>query len=144
MITQTATKSIDGILKDDQKIGAAALVKNLQMLQGLRIPFQTYSDLKLTDEQKTKLTTLAADVQKDRTAKLQEAATAQQAGDTDKAQQIRQGMFGNGQPDEKGLAVLTAEQKDVITKYVKANPPRQGGRPGAFGPGAGAARQPQP
>ena len=141
-ITQTATKEIDGILKDDQKPGATALVKNLQLLQSLRIPFQTYSDLKITDEQKTKLTALAADSQKDRTAKMQEMQAARQAGDNEKAQQIMQSMFGNGQPDEKTLAVLTADQKEVITKYVKANPPRQGGRPGAFGPGAGAAPQP--
>ena len=137
-----ATLSYFVTLKDDQKTGATALVKNLQLLQSLRIPFQTYSDLKITDEQKTKLTALAADVQKDRTAKMQEMQAARQAGDNEKAQQIMQSMFGNGQPDEKTLAVLTADQKEVITKYVKANPPRQGGRPGGFGPGAGAAPQP--
>ena len=68
---------------------------------------------------------------------------AQAAGDNDKAQEIRTAMrasFGNGQPDEKGLAILTPDQKELVTKYIKDHP--QQGRPGGFGPGANRAPQP--
>jgi len=137
---QKSSKDIDAILKDDQKTEATALVKDLQMLQVLRIPYQTLDDLKLTSEQKTKLMAIAADVTKERTAKQQEIQAARQANDNAKAQELQQAFFaslGAGKPDEKALAVLTADQKDVIDKWQKANPQRGGGR--RFGPGAGAA-----
>jgi hypothetical protein len=52
-------------------------------------------------------------------------------------------MRGNGQPDEKALAVLTADQKELVTKYIKEHPQQgPGGR--RFGPGAGAAAAPPP
>ena len=130
------TKEIEDILKD-QKADAATLIKNLQTLQSLRIPIQTYSDLKLTAEEKTKLTALGADVAKDMAAKQQELQAARQAQDQAKMQEILQSMRGGGGPNEKALAVLTTEQKDLVTKYIKDHPPVQGRRPG-FGPGAGA------
>jgi len=136
---QKSAKDIDAILKDDQKTQATAMVKNLQMLQTLRIPYQTLDDLKLTDEQKTKLAAIAADVTKERTAKQAEIRAAQQSGDTAKAQELQQAFFASafgGKPDEKAMAVLTADQKDVIDKWQKANPQRGGGR---RRPGAGAA-----
>ncbi len=140
-ISQQATKDINAVLKDEQKTDATVLVKNLQMLRGLRIPIETYSDLKLTGEQKTKLLALATDAAKDRAAKQAEIRAALDAGDAAKAQELQRALFtgfGNGQPDEKTMAVLTADQKDVLAKYAKANPPR-GRRPGGFGPGAGTA-----
>jgi len=143
-INQKAAKDIDGTLKDDQKTEAAALLKNLTALQSLRIPIGTYSDLKLTADQKTKLAAASADVAKDRAAKLQELQAARQAGDQAKMQELMQGMRGNGQPDEKGLAILTADQKDLVTKYIKDHPQQNGRRPGGFGPGAGAGAAPPP
>jgi hypothetical protein len=144
-INQQAAKDIDAVLKGDQKTDAAALVKNLQALQAARIPMQTYSDLKLTAEQKTKLVDLSAEITKDRTAKQEEIAAARQAGDQAKAQELQRAMFGNGQPDEKGLAILTADQKDLVTKYIKDHPQQAGGRrPGGFGPGAGAGNAAPP
>jgi hypothetical protein len=143
-LSTQATKDIETVLKDDQKTDATALLKNLQALQTLRIPYQTYSDLKLTGEQRTKLTAMAADATKDRAAKRAELQAAQQAGDQAKVQEIIQSMGGfGGPPDEKTMAVLTADQKDVVTKYIKDHPAR-GRRPG-FGPGAAANnRAPQP
>ena len=40
--------------------------------------------------------------------------------------------------------ILTADQKETITKYIKANPRGQGPGGRRFGPGAGAAAAPQP
>lgn len=139
-INRTANKEIEAVLKDDQKADAAALVKNLQTLQTLRIPYQTYSDLKLTAEQKTKLGTMAADAAKEQAARMQEIQEARQAGDQNKLQELMQAMRGNGQPDEKTLAVLTADQKEIVTKYIKDNP-RPGGRRGGAGAGANANLQ---
>jgi hypothetical protein len=136
-ISQKGVKDIEAILKDDQKAAAPGLLKDLTTLQTLRIPIQTYSDLKLTSEQKTKLNAVSADIAKDRAAKQQELQTAAQAGDQAKVQEIRQSMFGNGQPNEKALAVLTSDQKDLVTKYIKDHPAGQGGGR-RFGPGAGA------
>ncbi len=146
-INKTATKEIEAALKDDQKADAVVLLKNLQTLQTLRIPYQTYSDLKLTDDEKTKLGALAADAAKDRAAKMQEMQAARQAGDQEKMQQLMQSLRGTGQPDDKAMAALTADQKDLVTKYIKDHP--QGRRPGGFGPGGGAraggnAPPPQP
>ena len=138
-LNQSATKEIEAILKD-KKADADTLVKSLSTLQTLRIPIQTYSDLKLTSDEKTKLVALAADVAKDRAAKMQEMQTARQAGDQAKVQELMAAFRPNGQPDEKALAALTADQKDLITKYIKDHPAPQGGpRRGGFGPGAGAA-----
>jgi len=139
-INDKTTKDIDAILKDDQKAQSVALVKNLQSLVTLRVPLQTYSDLKLTADQKTKLAAAAAEVAKDRTAKQAEVAAARQAGDQAKAQELQRAMFGNGQPDDKALAILTADQKEIVTKYIKDNPQR-GRRPGGRRPGANAAPQ---
>ena len=138
-INQKAAKDIEAVLKDDQKAEAPALLKLLSTLQALRIPVQTYSDLKLTAEQKTKLTALGAAVAKDRATKIQEMTAARQAGDQAKMQEIMQAMRGTGQPNEKGLEVLTADQKELVTKYIKEHPQQGGRRPGGFGPGAGAA-----
>jgi hypothetical protein len=141
-IQQKAAKDAEAVLKDDQKTDATALLKNLQALQAVRIPYQTYGDLKLTAEQKTKLAALAADITKDRAAKQKELVEAQQAGDQAKVREIFTAMRGNGQPDEKATAILTADQKEVVTKYIKDHPaPAGGGR--RFGPGAGGAPPPQ-
>ena len=142
-LNQAATKDIQAALKDDQKTDAVALIKSLQTLQRLRVPYQTYSDLKLTSEQKTKLTALAADVAKDMAAKQQEFTAARDAGDQAKMQELMAAMRPTGQPDAKTLAVLTAEQKELIEKYVKDHPQgRRPGGPGGFGPGANRAPQP--
>lgn len=135
-INKKANTDIEAVLKDDQKADAPVLLKNLQTLQTVRIPMATYSDLKLTTEQKTKLAAVAADVAKDRAAKMQEFNAARQAGDQAKLQELAQAMRGNGQPDEKALAALTADQKDLVTKYIKDHPQQGGRRPGGFGPGA--------
>jgi hypothetical protein len=138
-IQQKGAKDAEAILKDDQKPAATALLKDLTALQSVRIPIATYSDLKLTADQKTKLAAVSADITKDRAAKMQEMQAARQAGDQAKMQEIMQSMRGNGQPDEKALAVLTADQKDFVTKYIKDHPAGPGGPGGRrFGPGAGA------
>ncbi|HLJ54308.1 MAG TPA: hypothetical protein VKT77_04660 [Chthonomonadaceae bacterium] len=130
-LSTAAQKDVDAILNTDQKTTATALVKDLTSLNSVGIPWQTYSDLKLTGEQKTKIAAISADVMKERQQKMADLQAARQAGDNQKAQEIMQSMFGNGQPNEKALAVLTADQKDLVTKYVKEHPQRP------FGPGGG-------
>ena len=136
-VNQKAAKDSEAVLKDDQKADATALLKTLTVVQGLRLPIGAYCDLKLTAEQKTKLAALAAESAKDRAAKMQEVQAARDANDQAKVQELMTAMRGSfgGAVDEKTLAVLTAEQKDVVTKYVKEHPPRNR-RPGGGAPGA--------
>jgi len=137
-LNQTAVKEITAVLTDDQKTSSTALLKDLQTLQALSLPYQTYSDLKLTSEQKTKLAALAADVIKSRQDLQQEIRAAAQAQDQAKMQELFGKMRGTGKPDEKTLAVLTDSQKATVDKYVKDHPAPANRRPGGFGPGAGA------
>jgi len=132
-INQQTTKDIEAALTDDQKTQSKGLIKDLQSLRSVGIPIETYGDLKLTDDEKKKITALATDIDKDRTQKIQDAQAARQAGDQAKAQEIMQSLRGTGGPNEKALAVLTDTQKETVTKYIKDHP--QGRRPGGARPG---------
>jgi hypothetical protein len=135
-INESATKDIEATLSDSQKKQLPGMLKSLQNLMTLGIPIQVKSDLKLTDAQSKKLEALAAQVQKERQAKMQEMQAAFQSGDREKAREIMQSMGGRfGQPNDKAMALLNANQQGIVKKWIKDNPPRPGGfgRPG--GPG---------
>jgi len=123
-ITMKATTDIQAVLTDDQKTKSGPLLKKLTAVQSVGIPIGVYGDLKLTDDQVTKLTDVSAEVTKERTQKLADAQAAQQAGDTAKAQEIRQSMRTTG-PNEKAMAILTDAQKEAVTKYIKDHPAPQ-------------------
>jgi hypothetical protein len=123
-INTKATADIQAVLTDDQKAKAAPLLKKLSAVQAVGIPAGVYGELKLTDDQVTKLTELSAEVTKERTQKLADAQAARQAGDTAKAQEIQASLRTTG-PNEKAMAILTDAQKASVTKYIKDHPAPQ-------------------
>jgi len=123
-INTKATADINAILTDDQKTKSGPLLKKLGSLQAVGIPAGVYGELKLTDDQVTKLTAVSDEVTKDRTQKLADATAAQQAGDTAKAQEIRQSLRTTG-PNEKAMAILTDAQKASVQKWIKDHPAPQ-------------------
>lgn len=135
-INQQAVKDIEEVLTPDQKKQEPDLIKNLSALRSTGIPMPTYGDLKLTDEQRTKLAALAGDIDKDRAQKMKDMQEARQAGDQAKVTEIQQSLRGGNTPNEKALALLTDSQKETITKYQKDHPARagRGGRQGAAPP----------
>jgi hypothetical protein len=123
-INTKATADIQAILTDDQKTKSGPLLKKLGTLQSVGIPAGVYGELKLTDDQVTKLTDLSTEVNKDRAQKQADAAAARQAGDTAKAQEIQASLRTAG-PNEKAMAILTDAQKDAVNKYIKDHPAPQ-------------------
>jgi hypothetical protein len=125
-----AETEILALLSDDQKKALPDTLKTLQTLQTLGIPIQVREELKLTDEQMKGLTERAAVVQKDRQAKMKEMQEAMANQDREKLQELAQAMRGNGGPDAKAQAILTADQKAIVEKYIKDHPRPQGRRGG--------------
>jgi Asp-tRNA(Asn)/Glu-tRNA(Gln) amidotransferase A subunit family amidase len=125
-----AETEIMALLSDDQKKALPEVLKALQLLRTVGIPVQLNSDLKLTADQKKALTEVAAAIQKDRTAKMKEMQEARQNQDQDKLRELMQSMRGNGGVNPKAMAILTAEQKAMVEKYIKDHPQPQGGRRG--------------
>ena len=135
-LDQQAAADIKAVLTDTQKSALPALLKTLDDLRFVGIPAETYGDLKLTDDQKTKIAALVQ--------------TAQQAGRTamDAARQsgdfstVRQTLStSHTQAVQQAMALLTTAQKAVVTAYKAAHPqPGPGGfgpPPGGFGPPPG-------
>jgi hypothetical protein len=126
-INTKATADINAVLTDDQKTKSGPLLKKLSAVQSVGIPVGVYGELKLTDDQVTKLTELSAEVTKERTQKLADAQAARQAGDTAKAQEIQASLRTTG-PNEKAKAILTDAQKASVEKWMKDHPAPQGRR----------------
>lgn len=125
--SKKAETDILALLNDDQKKAVPDTIKALQMLRTLGLPIALRSELKLTEEQKKSLGELAATVQKERDARTKEIQEAMRNQDMERVRELAQGMRGNGEPSAKALALLTDEQKALVTKYLKDNPQPQGG-----------------
>ncbi|MBB6049538.1 hypothetical protein [Armatimonas rosea] len=128
--SKKAETEILALLTDDQKKALPEVLKALQLLRTVGIPVQLSSALMLTDVQKKSLAEVAAAVQKDREAKMKEMQEARQNQDQDKMRELMQAMRGNGGVNPKALAILTAEQKAMVEKYIKDHPQPQGRRGG--------------
>ncbi|MCW3055707.1 MAG: hypothetical protein JWN14_4877 [Chthonomonadales bacterium] len=136
-----ADTDIKAVLTEDQTKLIPDMNKELGSYTAVNIPVGVLPDLKLTADQKTKITTIAADSQKEMQAKFQEAQA--NGGQVDQAamQEMRKAS------SDKVTAVLTDTQKTTLADYRKAHPtPQFGGRGGAGGGrragGAGAAPPP--
>lgn len=117
---QTANKEITAVLTDDQKWKVEGVVREFGSYQQLGIPLQVVGELKLTDAQKTKVKSVAEEMQ----MKAHELRAGGGKPDRHAMQQMRQGYA------VKAMAILTAEQKAAIEKWRQANPmPTPGGNP---------------
>jgi Spy/CpxP family protein refolding chaperone len=121
---------IMAVLTATQKQALPGLLKELDTLRGAGIPAETYGDLKLTADQKTRL---AAVARKSQQQMRQDMDKARQGNDfaamRDTMQQSRQ------KTREQVMSILTAEQHKVLEQFRKDHP-RPQGRDG-FGPPPG-------
>ena len=103
------------------------LIADLKVLQGVNLPLEAVTELKLTAEQKKKLGERAKATQS-------KAREMQQAGDREGAMALRSSVAENVK------TILTAEQNKVVEKYPA---PRFGGGQGG-GRGQGRPGGPPP
>ncbi len=129
-LSQTATASIEGVLKSSQKAKLPGLLKEFQALREARIPLEVASDLKLTPDQAKRIEAVSDEQQKKMQAMFQGAA---RGGDRNAMRASFQAMRQENQ--QKIDAILTADQKAAIKKYEDAHP-----RPGRGGGGPGGGR----
>ena len=128
---------IEAVLTDDQKKALPAFLKDVQTFQTAQLPLALVGDLKLTDDQKTKMAAVVTQIQKIAQEKRQEAM------DNQDFQSLREILTQTQTAlKDKTRALLTADQKAMVEKYEKENPNQgfggRGGRGGAPGaPGAG-------
>jgi hypothetical protein len=130
--TTKADTDLKAVLTEDQTKMLVDMNRELQGYRSVGIPPEVLDELKLTSDQKTKITTISADSQKETRAKMQEA---QNGGDRQALMQAVQEM--NKASREKALAVLDLSQKNKLEAYVKAHPQGRGG----FGGAGGGRRQ---
>ena len=138
-MNKSSDKKVTDALTPDQQKLLPSLLKDVQTLNSVGIPSATMADLKLTDDQKKKLTAIAETSQKAMTAKVEKASQNQDF------QAIGQIVTTSRKATkDKALAVLTDDQKKTIAKYEKDHP-QQPGRFGGFGGGGRpAGGQPPP
>jgi Spy/CpxP family protein refolding chaperone len=122
--TQTTNK-IESLLTPAQKQALPALLKDIQTLNAAGIPAELFGTLKLTAEQKNKISVIIKQEQDGMREKLQ--GGRQQGGF-----EAMRGIFQNArkQMHEKSMAALTGAQRAQVEKYLAAHP-QQG--PGGFG-----------
>ncbi len=132
-VSTKADTDIKAVLTDDQTKMVPDMTKELTAFRGAGIPVEVMGDMKITADQKTKITTISTDSQKDMQAKFQEAQANGGQVDQQAMQDLRKATH------EKIMAVLTPSQKTMLETYLKDHPqPQGGGRRG----GAGAAPPP--
>ena len=133
---------IEAVLTDDQKKALPAFLKDVQTFQTAQLPLALIGDLKLTDDQKTKMAAVVMQIQKIAQEKRQEAM------DNQDFQSLREIMTQTQTAlKDKTRALLTADQKAMVEKYEKENPNQgfggrggRGGAPGAGGQGGRGGR----
>jgi hypothetical protein len=139
----TKTESdIKAILTDDQTKLLEPMNKELVTYQAVGIPAGVLGELKLTDGEHLKISTIADDSAKERTAKMADLQ-ANGGGDRQAMMQAMQDL--QKATHEKIMAVLTTSQKAILEAYLKDHPQPQFGRGGGGGGrrgGAGAAPPP--
>jgi len=140
-VSTKADADIKAVFTDDQTKAVDTMNKDLQAYRGVGIPVEILPDLKLTEDEHTKIATIADDSQKEMAAKRQEA---QQAGGDPAA--MRQAMTDMRKAThDKIIAVLTTSQKATLEAYLKDHPqPQFGGAGGGRRAPGGAAGAPPP
>lgn len=117
-LSRQANQDVENVLNADQKSKLQAALKDMPALLSLGIPIQVLPDLKLTEDQKTKLVAIG----KDATEKLQALSPEDRRA---KGRDIRTDAHN------QALAVLNADQKKVLDDYLKAHPRGNRNRGGA-------------
>ncbi len=112
-LTQQATTEINNILTPEQKEALRNAAPEIAVLRSLGIPLQVVGDLKLTDEQKKKLTDIAREIRE----KVQNLSPEERRS---KMREL------TADARTKAEALLTAEQKEVIKKFNEENRQRRG------------------
>lgn len=130
-LEQNAVRKIEETLTSEQKQALPTFLKEIDSLRVVGIPAEVYGELKLTSDQKKKLTDIARTAQKERRAKQDE----ERPGGMD-------ARYAREQTHEKAMKVLTKTQRIVVEEFVEAHPrpePRDGfeSPPGGFGPPRG-------
>lgn len=110
---QASHKEIEGILTEEQKKKVPEMEKAMQLFNSVGLPPATMSDLNLTEDQTKKLKALSEEMQTKRAA-----LTQQERRDEKKVTAINQ------EAREKAMAILNADQKAIVEKWRKENPPR--------------------
>jgi hypothetical protein len=128
-LDEKASKQIEALLTESQKMALPDALKELGDLGPTGIPFDILGDLKLTQDQKTRLIAVSKKSQEDMRKKMDEA---RQSGDF---QSIRDLFQTSRETTHKQImAVLTADQRTMVENFIKEHPMRSpGGFPG--GPG---------
>jgi hypothetical protein len=138
-INDQAKSDIEAILTDTQKRKVDGAIKEAGTFNTVGIRLEVVPDLKLTAEQKTKLTDIAETATKEMQPIMKDMADARQAQDQQKMQEAGQAMqAARKATQDKALAVLNDDQKATIEKYDKEHPIQRRG-PGGAGAGAGTA-----
>jgi len=109
-LTRKATTDIEATMTQEQKDKLTPAMKTMGLLMTFGLPAGAYPDLKLTDDQITKLTALAA--------ATREKTMAQGAD--------RRAITADARAQAEAL--LTADQKTALENYIKAHPMGAGRR----------------
>jgi Spy/CpxP family protein refolding chaperone len=135
-VSTKADADIKAVLTPEQTPMLDTMNKDLQTYNAVGIPAEILGEVKLTADQKAKITTIADDSRKEMQSKMQEL---QNGGDRQAMMQAMQGM--QKATHDKAMEALDLSQKNKVELYLKDHPQPQGGR-GGFGggrrPGAGA------
>lgn len=135
-LSEETTKSIEGVLTEEQNKQAPAFLKTIGAFRMVGIPLEVLPELKLTSDQKTKIASIADGAQK-QMADARAAAQANGGGGGGGGFQAFQEIMKTN--SDKAAAVLTAAQKATLQKYVADHPQRgfggPGGRRGGGAPG---------
>jgi hypothetical protein len=146
-LQEETTKSIQGVLTEAQNKQAPGYLKSIGGYPMVGIPMGAIPELKLTADQKSKITAIAEGAQK----QMADAMAARQAANGGNGGGAGGGQGGAGggggfqamqemmKPNiDKASAVLTAAQKATLAKYIADNPQRGfGGRGGGGRRGGG-------
>jgi len=125
-------KQIEAVLTDSQRRALPGAMKELGAFGPAGIPLDVLGDLKLSSDQKSRIVAIAEKSQQEMRAKMDEA---RQSGDF---QAIREIMQANRENVHKQvMAVLNADQRALVEKFVKEHPMRGPGGPGGFPGGPG-------
>lgn len=109
-MNRQASQEIEAVLTPKQKEKLPELRRKLALVRAAGIPLQAYDELKLTDDQIKQIVDIGEATQK----KMRESLASGARG---RLMEIRR------EAREKTLAVLTAEQKQILLKY--SPPPRR-------------------
>jgi len=117
---RAAKAEMTAVLTGEQRAKVDGVVREFSAYPHVGIPLQILGELKLTDDQRSRIRPIAEEMEK----RLQGLRTAGGQSNLQAIRQIRQGYVA------RVKAILTPEQQAAIEKWRKVNPgPRAGGNP---------------